>query len=94
MFRARRKELLASSGQDDHVDVVVETRAQDRVVQLAHHIVGIGVGGGVVQGDQGDAVRGGGVANKGLFGHRDRSCGGSEEWSKDNTGLKEFPPAR
>src|SRR5215831_14535556 len=40
---AGREETVALAPQDDHVDVVVETRLQDRVVELPHKGVGVGI---------------------------------------------------
>src|SRR5881296_2321041 len=47
--RPCREELVAVPAQHDDVDVVVEARLQDRLVQLAHHLVGVGVRGRIVQ---------------------------------------------
>ena len=41
--RARGEELVALAADDDHMDAVVETRLQDRIIQLPHHFVGVGI---------------------------------------------------
>ena len=41
--RAGRKELLALAGEHDDFDVVIETRIENRFVELAHHLVRVGV---------------------------------------------------
>jgi hypothetical protein len=53
---AGAEELLARAGEHDHVHVVVEARLEDRRVELAHHLVGVGVGRRVVEGQVGDPL--------------------------------------
>src|SRR5882724_1736680 len=50
------EELLPLAVQHQHIDVLVEAGLQNGRVELAHHLVGIGIGGWVVQGDVGDSV--------------------------------------
>src|SRR5947209_10448155 len=47
--RAGGEELVARAAQYDDVDVVVHASAEDALIQLAVHFVGIGVRGGIVQ---------------------------------------------
>ena len=53
---AGAEELLAQTGQHDDVNICVEPGGEDRVVELAHHLVGVGVGRWVAEGQIGDAV--------------------------------------
>ena len=46
MLAPGAEELLPEPGYDDHVHTDVEARPQDRVVELAHHLVGVRVGRG------------------------------------------------
>jgi len=55
---AGAEELFAGAGKDDDVHVVIHAGAQDRRVERLHHLVGVGVGGRVVQGQDGDATVG------------------------------------
>src|SRR5262249_18263425 len=54
--RAGAEELGACAGEDDHVDLFVHARLQDRGVQLEHHLVAVRVGGRIVEGENRDAV--------------------------------------
>src|SRR5206468_3828979 len=54
--RAGGEELVAVTAQHHHVDVVVKARPQDRLVELTHHLVGVRIGGRVVQLDDRDAT--------------------------------------
>jgi hypothetical protein len=49
------EELLARAPQHDHVHFVVHPRAQDAVIQLAVHLIRVGVGRRVVQLEDGHA---------------------------------------
>ena len=53
---AGAEELVALALEHQDVDVVVEARSEHGLVELTHHLVGVGVGGRVVEGDVGDAV--------------------------------------
>src|SRR6058998_109231 len=54
--RASREKLLAVAAQHQHVHGVVEAGLQDRLVELAHHVVGVGVRGRVVELDDRDTA--------------------------------------
>ena len=56
--RAGREEAVALAAQHDDVHVVVEAGLEDRLVELAVHRVGVGVGRRIVDLDDGDAVGG------------------------------------
>ena len=73
--RAGREEPVALAAQDDDVDVVVEAGLQDRLVELAVHRVGVGVGGRIVDLDDRDAV-GGAVVDDGVVELRARPVAG------------------
>jgi hypothetical protein len=47
---AGAEELVAFAAQNDHVDVLVEARLEGDLVQLAHHLVGVGVVRRIVEG--------------------------------------------
>ena len=47
--RAGGEELVARAAEHDDVDVVVHTRIEDARIELLVHLVGVGVGGGIVQ---------------------------------------------
>ena len=53
---ARGKEFLASTGEDDHVSVVLHPGLENRVVELAIHFVGIRVRRRIVHLDHSDAA--------------------------------------
>ena len=54
--RAGREELLALAGEHDDLDVLIEPRIQDRVVELAHHLVRVRVGRRIVHLDEADVA--------------------------------------
>jgi hypothetical protein len=51
---AGAEELVAFALQNDHVHVLVEPGLENAVVELTHHLVRIGIGRRVVEGDVGD----------------------------------------
>ena len=53
---AGREELLALAGEHDHLDVGVEARVENRVVELAHHLVRVRVGRRIVHLDEADVA--------------------------------------
>ena len=53
---AGAEELLAAPLEDEDVDLLVEARLQDREVELPHHLVGVGVGRRIVEGQIGDPL--------------------------------------
>ena len=53
---AGAEELVSFAGQEQHVDGGVEAGFEDRLVQLPHHLVAVGVRGGVIEGEHGDAT--------------------------------------
>ncbi len=53
---AGAEDLLAGAGEHDDVDRRVEAGLEDAVVELAHHLVGVGVGRRVVEGEVGDPL--------------------------------------
>src|SRR6185436_3896634 len=53
---AGAEEFLALAGEDDDMDLAVEARLDDRLVDLAHHLVGIGIGRRIVEGEIGDPL--------------------------------------
>ena len=53
---ARAEELLARAAQHEDVHVLVESRLENGVVEVAHHLVGVGVRGRIDERDPGHAV--------------------------------------
>jgi hypothetical protein len=54
--RARAEELLPGAADKKHVDILVHARLENGGVELLHHFVAVGVGGGIVQFENRDAV--------------------------------------
>src|SRR5215831_811132 len=46
-IRTRREELISGAGQHNHVDVIVHASLEDRVIELAIHLVGVRIRGRV-----------------------------------------------
>ena len=71
MLAPAEKNLSPGAGEQDDVDVVVHARLEDGLVELAVHLVGVGVGRRIVHLDHGDTVFDA-VVDEGLGGF----CGG------------------
>ena len=56
MLAPAQKNFSTLAGEDDDVDFVVEARLEDALVEIAHHLVGIGVGRRIGQREIGDVV--------------------------------------
>ncbi len=55
-IRARGEKLISRSGEDDHIDIVVNPGLQNCLIQLAIHFVGISVGWRIGHLDHSDAA--------------------------------------
>jgi hypothetical protein len=56
MFAPAQKNFSPAPAQHDHVHVLVEARLENGVVEVAHHLVRVGVRGRIGQLDPADAV--------------------------------------
>jgi hypothetical protein len=89
---AGAEELLALAGDDHDFDLLVEARAQDRLVQVAHHLQRVAVGRRAGEREQGDAAarlvadatlgQGLGLGEIGELGHGERGARGRRAFQK------------
>ena len=55
-IRPGRKEALAFAAQDQYRDLRVEPRLQDALIKGPHHLIGIGIGRGIIEFEDGNAM--------------------------------------
>src|SRR5438093_6339066 len=77
--RAGAEKLLPRPPDHEHVDALLEARLEDGVVEIAHHLVGVGVGRWIRELESGDTVLDAVIDELGLGGfHVSRSPSGGE----------------